>query len=71
MNVCVCVCVYILPKYKLANFEKSRIFECLKYYNCLPEDIRAVKSIKPFKALLKMYLISNCFYRVDEFLNNN
>jgi hypothetical protein len=54
---------------KLKTVRRSRDpnYAGKKYYNALPSEIKEIKGPK-FDTALKTYLIRNCFYSTDEFL---
>lgn len=56
--------IHRLELYKMNPYYQGALF-----YNKLPDDIKKCCSIAQFKSHLKHYLIENCFYTVNEFLN--
>lgn len=51
-----------------SQFERSPSYSCIKIFNCLPVEIKNTNSVYTFKKKLKLYLLQNSFYSIDEFL---
>lgn len=56
-----------VPRHRTALFEKSPSYRGIKMFNALPSDIQNSQSLSNFKTKLKKYLISSCFYSVEDF----
>ena len=41
----------------------------VKIYNALPDNIKDCDKVTTFKVLLKAFLLSNCFYSLDDYFN--
>ena len=57
---------YYIPPYRSQTMYKSPNVVGLKMFNALPPDIKMSVGANQFKSKLKKFLISKCFYRVDE-----
>ena len=57
------------PIHRLSLTEKSPYYMCLRFYNRLPEGIKAITSQKLFKTAIKKLLIDLEPYSIDDFLN--
>lgn len=56
-----------INKYRLSLFRKSPFVCCACIFNTLPTDIKNQQSFSAFKNNLKQYLISKCFYSLQDF----
>lgn len=62
---------------KFSNIELWLAFEHLtlqvgaRLVNRLPEDVKGLDRVNPFKARLQRYLVFNAFYFVDEFVEGS
>lgn len=56
----------VLPRYRLTKSKRNSID--LRLYNNLPQNIKNLSN-KQFKKTIKKYLLQQCFYSIDEFLN--
>lgn len=56
------------PSHRLTLTEKNPVYMCVKFYNSLPEDIRAIESQETYKKSLKKLLIELEPYSINEFL---
>lgn len=41
----------------------------IRIYNEIPDDLKDITAINIFKSKLTKWLLSNCFYTINEFLN--
>lgn len=60
----------ILPMTTLKQFSKGPYSRLVNIYNKIPSSIKDIKNELVFRSKLKEYLISRCYYSVDEFLND-
>jgi Reverse transcriptase (RNA-dependent DNA polymerase) len=58
-----------VESHRLSIYTRDPIYNGSKFYNALPGSIKDLPLMK-LKGQLKEYLISNCFYTLDEFLNS-
>lgn len=58
--------IYI-NKCNLTLYKKSPLYAGSYLYNKLPPNIKNFHNMNKFKAELKRFLISNCFYSLDEY----
>lgn len=56
-----------LPYSRIKMLNCSPMYMAVKIFNKIPTDITIEKNINPFKNKLKKYLITNCFYTLEEF----
>lgn len=56
-------------KHSLEFFKKNPCSTGLKFYNKVPQKIKAVKNFKLFKEKFKKYLIERAIYSFEEYLN--
>ena len=59
-----------LPIPTLTLTKKSIIYESLKLYNHLPDDLKKSNSLRAFKMNVHGLLISKAYYSLDEFYND-
>ena len=57
-------------QHRTAAFEKSVKFQGTKLIRKLPNNILSLNELKAFKKSLNEYLVTNSFYSVEEFLQN-
>lgn len=57
-----------LPNHKLSIYEHNPTYLGIKLFNKLPENIKVLNNFRSFKSSVKQFLITNCFYSVDEYL---
>lgn len=60
---------YYVAPYKTQIMYKSPDVIGLEMFNRLPPVIKTSVNINQFKSQLKMYLISKCYYRLDEYMS--
>jgi hypothetical protein len=48
-------------------FKKSKLPEFPKLFNNLPLELKSISDFKLFKSKLKIYLLQNVFYSLQEF----
>ena len=51
-------------------FKRSAINLATKLYNKLPNYLKNLENLKPFKKQLKAFLLQQTFYSVDEYLSH-
>lgn len=56
-----------LPAHRLSLFEEKPSYMGLKLWNCLPEDLKKLEMAK-FKKKVKLWLLQNPFYSIEEYL---
>lgn len=59
------------PQHRTAAYQRSAYYNCIKVYNNIPSEIRALNSLGKYKSSLKKYLHSHCFYTLTEFFSHN
>ena len=57
------------PTHHLSLYEKRITYAGIKFFNQLPNEMRQITSINKFKHILKMYLIKNEYYSIEDFLH--
>jgi exonuclease III len=57
------------PIHRTSAFEKGPLYSGARFFNRLPGEIKAIRSLPPYKRALKTWLISKAFYSIDEFFN--
>jgi hypothetical protein len=63
---------FFVPQASLSLFQKGVYSSGVKIFNRLPTDLKKLlDSPKQFKMAVKRYLISHCFYTMDEFFSIN
>lgn len=60
---------YVYPKHRLTLFEKGPMYNCIRFYNHLPCDIKKLEDLKEFKKGVNAILVRNEPYNLLEFLN--
>lgn len=60
---------YYITPYRTQIMYKSPNVVGLKMFNKLPPEIKASVNITQFKSHLKRFLISKCYYRLDEYVS--
>lgn len=60
-----------VPLTKLKLVSSSPHFMAIKIYNKLPNSIKSIENANLFNNKLKMYLVNNCFYSLDEFFSSD
>lgn len=60
----------LIPRHKTAFYEDSPMYNCVKFYNKLPNALKALHGNK-FINSVKAFLHSKAFYSVGEFINHN
>nr|CAI5854344.1 unnamed protein product [Callosobruchus analis] len=64
-------CKDVLPGFhRLSGTRKGTDYHCVKFFNVLPENVRALPD-ELFYAKIKTYLLRKAFYGYDEFTSNN
>ena len=58
-----------VPIHRTALFHKGPLISCIKIFNSLPDNIRAVRNRDCFKRHLREFLIAGEFYELEAFLN--
>ena len=58
-----------LPKYRLTLSQKGPNYIGLKIFNHLPINIKNAANLNAFKKALKIFLINNEFYFIQDFFN--
>ena len=60
------------PLLQLTIYQKGIYFTGIKIFNKLPSYLKElIGSPKKFKRILKKYLVSHCFYNLEEFYDIN
>lgn len=59
-----------LPIPTSALTKKSIIYESIKMYNCLPNEVKMLPTIKQFKREIHQILVGKAYYGLDEFYND-
>lgn len=59
----------IIPKHKTTFFEKHLKYNAIKFFNALPDYIKAIEDNKQFIKRTKSLLLNMCCYSVEEFLS--
>lgn len=59
---------FLIPHHNTSCFKRSPHYNCVILFNALPNSIKAIKCLKKFEREVKKYLISKCFYSVNEFI---
>jgi hypothetical protein len=60
----------VQPQHRLTRSENDPLLAGVKITNCIPKSIKEIKERVTFKRQLKLYLIDNVFYTIDEFKQN-
>jgi hypothetical protein len=63
--------LYYIRTCKTALFQNKVLNKASRLYNKLLERIRILENFRSFIKEVKLLLISNIFYSIDEFLNSN
>lgn len=58
--------IYVTP-YRLSQVGNGPIITAIKIYNHLPNELRALASFNQFKDAVKVFLIDQVFYSLDEY----
>lgn len=61
------LCIH-LTRMNKAKTQKSLIYLGKKLYNKLPQEIKDINDHHTFSQRLKLYLLMNCYYTIDEYL---
>lgn len=59
-----------VPHHRTSNYECSPEYSAIILYNRLPQNMKNITNKKTFKKTLKDLLIKNCYYSVEEFLED-
>jgi len=60
------------PSAKLKLFQKGIFYSGIKTYNHLPKTIEELShDVKQFRLALKRFIISKCFYSLEEYFDIN
>lgn len=62
---------FLIPSHKLSIFQKSVLYLGPKIFNCLPSEIKMIKSLNSFKSRLRALLVERELYSINEFYNND
>lgn len=62
---------YNYPIHRLTMTEKNAHYNCIKFYNKLPQSIQAVNSLRSFKKNIYELLLNIEPYTVQEFMNHS
>ena len=57
-------------QHRTCAFEKNYEYRTVQFFNKLPKSFTSILDKNKFKKELKQYLISKCFYSVQDFLEN-
>ena len=60
-----------IPQHTSQLYHRSVLLRCISSYNKIPAILKGSKTLVKFKNNLKGYLLENCFYSFNEFLNYN
>ena len=60
--------VLTYPIHRTSKYEYSPSYTGVELYNKLPDSIKGVESLKVFKRQLVEYLLTRCFYSIDEYM---
>lgn len=60
--------ILFVPQLNKSEFEKSLMYQCVKFYNKLPEGIKSLNISRPHKAVNNL-LVNRCCYSEEENLN--
>jgi hypothetical protein len=59
-----------LPSSSLTLYQNGAYFNGIKIFNKLPSELKQVMNFtKKFKTALRRYLVTHCFYSIEEFYN--
>jgi hypothetical protein len=59
-----------LPSCSLTLYQNGAYFTGIKIFNKLPSELKQLVNFpKKFKRTLRRYLVSHCFYSIEEFYN--
>ena len=61
---------YNFPKHRLTMYENGAYYNCIKFYNCLPNFIKEADNIRVLKRLLHEYLVNIEPYNINDFLSH-
>lgn len=56
------------PRHRTALFERSPQYMCVRLFNSLPRDLRAISNLSLFKREVRKYLVENVFYSLSDFM---
>lgn len=59
--------LYQYPRHTLTLYEKGPHYQCMKFYNALPQILRNITHFSNFKHSLKIFLIEAEPYNINEF----
>jgi hypothetical protein len=63
---------FYLPSCSLTVFQNGVYYTGVKVFNYLPIELKwLIESSMKFKVAIRRYLVSHCFYTLDEFFNLN
>jgi hypothetical protein len=64
---------FLMRGHRLTMYEKSPRYSGNKLFNLLPKHIKELRTgtVIKFKAGLKQFLMTKCYYSVQEFINDN
>lgn len=57
-----------VPNHNLSIYENNPTYLGIKLFNKLPDNIKILNNIRKFKNSVKHFLITNCFYSINEYL---
>lgn len=60
----------VVPSHKTVLFTKNCYYMCTLVYNKIPKEFREFHLVK-FKKTLKDWLITKCYYSLQEFYDDN